>query len=91
VEGTEDQDKTREGSVGRDRLEPVIVQAEQAHLGLGGSENQVSELFNLQASLERKLKLGTFDDNVGEIYYAETIWRINCMFQTMATLAKHTR
>lgn len=70
MECSKNQDQTRKSCVRRDRLEPVIVQTKQAHLWLCCSENQVSKLFNLQASLERKLKFRSLDDNVGEIYRA---------------------
>jgi hypothetical protein len=45
VKRTEEKDKSREGGVTRDALEPVIVQAEQDHLRLSGSQNEVSEFF----------------------------------------------
>jgi hypothetical protein len=37
VEGSEDKDESREGGVRRDRLEPVVVEREEHHLGLSGS------------------------------------------------------
>ena len=42
-------------SVGRDILEPVVVEVEEHHLRLCSFENEVSELLNLEASLEGEL------------------------------------
>ena len=67
VERAEDQDEPAERGVRADRLEPVVVDVEQHHLGLSRLQDQVAELFNLHASLKRHLKLGTLDDDVGEI------------------------
>lgn len=53
--------------IGRDGLEPVIIQVEQHHLRLCGLQDEVSKLLHLQASLEGQLQLRAFDHNVGEV------------------------
>mmetsp|Transcript_13888 Transcript_13888/g.19296 ORF Transcript_13888/g.19296 Transcript_13888/m.19296 type:complete len:248 (-) Transcript_13888:2958-3701(-) len=67
MEGSHDQDKSVEGSVGGNALQPVIVQVEENHLRLGCLQDQVSKLFDLQASLEWQLELAALNDNVGEV------------------------
>lgn len=67
VQRSEEQDQSRKGGVGRDRLEPVVVQAEQDHLGLSCSKNEITKLLHLHGSLERQLQFTTLDDDVGEI------------------------
>ena len=37
VKSSEDEDESRERGVGRDRLEPVVVEREEDHLRLGSS------------------------------------------------------
>ena len=54
-------------SVGRDALEPVIIEIEEDHLRLSGLEDEVSQLLHLQTGLEWQLELTAFDHNVGEI------------------------
>ena len=56
-----------ESGVGRDCLEPIIVQVEQYHLGLCRLQDQISELLNLEAGLERQLQLTSLDHNIWEI------------------------
>lgn len=53
--------------VGRDGLEPVVVQVEQHHLRLRGLQDEVSELLDLQTGLEGQLQLRAFDHDVGEV------------------------
>ena len=67
VERPEDENEPGEGGVRADGLEPVVVDVEQDHLRLRRLEDQISKLFNLHARLERHLKFGTLDDNVGEV------------------------
>jgi hypothetical protein len=80
VHRTEDENETREGSVRRDGLEPIVVEIEENHLGLGSPQNEITKLLdletlghtrheraNLKASLEGELQLGTLDDDVGEV------------------------
>ena len=50
------EDQTREGGEGGDFLEPIVVQVVQAHLRFGRFENQITEFFYLQASLEGQLE-----------------------------------
>mmetsp|Transcript_2955 Transcript_2955/g.8790 ORF Transcript_2955/g.8790 Transcript_2955/m.8790 type:complete len:598 (+) Transcript_2955:730-2523(+) len=67
MERTQDEDEPGERRVRRYGLEPVVIEVEKEHLGLGRLENQVSELFNLQCRLERQLQLRAGDDDVREI------------------------
>eukprot|EP00964_Phaeocystis_antarctica_P078146 scaffold48598_cov65-Phaeocystis_antarctica.AAC.1 len=67
VEGAQDEQQPREGRVRRDGLEPVVVDVEEDHLRLGGLEDQVAELLDLEARLEGQLQLGALDDDVGEV------------------------
>mmetsp|Transcript_63487 Transcript_63487/g.174936 ORF Transcript_63487/g.174936 Transcript_63487/m.174936 type:complete len:276 (-) Transcript_63487:4603-5430(-) len=53
VERAKDEDEARKGRVARDGLEPIVVNVEEHHLRLGRLEDQVAELLDLQASLER--------------------------------------
>lgn len=57
MESSEDEDEPRESRVGGDSLEPVVVDVEQHHLRLGGLEDQVPELLDLEARLEGQLQL----------------------------------
>lgn len=52
VERSEDENEPREGRVGGDGLEPVVVDVEEDHLRLGGLQDKVSELLHLEAGLE---------------------------------------
>lgn len=67
MERSEDQDQPTEASEALDRLLPVVIKVEKKHLGFRGFENTVTELLNFEASLEWKLKLAAFDDNVREV------------------------
>ena len=53
--------------VGGDGLQPIVVEVEKNHLRLGRFQDEISELLNFEASLEGKLQLGAFDDDVGEV------------------------
>lgn len=53
--------------VRRDRLQPVIVQVEQDHLGLCGLENEVTKFLDFETGLERQLEFASLDDNIGEV------------------------
>lgn len=68
VKCSENQDKSTEGRKALNSgIEPVIKQVEQKHLGLCCFQDSVSELLDLQTSLERKLELTSLDDDVREI------------------------
>mmetsp|Transcript_3635 Transcript_3635/g.6371 ORF Transcript_3635/g.6371 Transcript_3635/m.6371 type:complete len:234 (-) Transcript_3635:407-1108(-) len=67
VQGAQDQNEPREGSVGGDALEPVVVDVEEDHLGLGCLQDEVPELLDLHARLERQLQLAALDHDVGEV------------------------
>lgn len=51
------EDQAGEGRVRGNGLEPVVVYVEQYHLRLGGLEDEISELLDLEARLEGKLQL----------------------------------
>ena len=55
MQSTQDEDEPGEGGVGRDGLQPVIVDIEEHHLGLCCLQNQVSKLLNLQSSLHKPI------------------------------------
>mmetsp|Transcript_98960 Transcript_98960/g.262867 ORF Transcript_98960/g.262867 Transcript_98960/m.262867 type:complete len:658 (-) Transcript_98960:4864-6837(-) len=63
----QDQDHAAERGVGRNRLQPVVVEVEQHHLWLRGFQDQITELLNLHARLEGQLQLGALDHNVREV------------------------
>mmetsp|Transcript_8475 Transcript_8475/g.28819 ORF Transcript_8475/g.28819 Transcript_8475/m.28819 type:complete len:688 (+) Transcript_8475:1085-3148(+) len=67
VEGPQDEDEPGEGRVGGDALEPVVVDVEEQHLGLGGLEDEVPELLDLEARLEGQLELRALDHDVWEV------------------------
>jgi hypothetical protein len=67
VKASENQDKTTESGVTTDSLEPIVVKIEQNHLGLSGSQNQVSKLLNLERGLEWQLQLTSLEHDVREI------------------------
>ena len=67
VQRLEDEYEAREGRVRADRLQPVVVQVEQDHLGLGGLEYQIAELLDLEAGLEGQLQLAALDHDVGKV------------------------
>mmetsp|Transcript_62206 Transcript_62206/g.196851 ORF Transcript_62206/g.196851 Transcript_62206/m.196851 type:complete len:1067 (-) Transcript_62206:4174-7374(-) len=67
VQRAQDENEAAEGGVGGDRLEPVVVDVEEYHLGLRRLENEVAELLDLEAGLEGQLQLAPLDDNVGEV------------------------
>ena len=64
---SQDKNQSTEPSETFDSFHPVIKQVEQKHLGLSCLENAVTELLDLQTSLERQLKLTSFNDDVGEV------------------------
>lgn len=49
MQGSQYEDQAGEGGVRRDGLQPVIIDVEQHHLRLRGSQYQVSELLYLEA------------------------------------------
>ena len=55
VQRPQDEDETREGGVGGDGPQPVVVQVEQNHLGLGRLQDLVAELLHFQAGMGREL------------------------------------
>lgn len=55
VQGTKDEDKTRECRVRRDGLQPIIIQIEQYHLWFGCFQDHVSKLLYLQGTREQRL------------------------------------
>lgn len=57
----------RKGRVGRDALQPVVVDVEEDHLRLRGLQDEIAELFNLEARLERQLELAALDHYVREV------------------------
>mmetsp|Transcript_13958 Transcript_13958/g.40458 ORF Transcript_13958/g.40458 Transcript_13958/m.40458 type:complete len:470 (-) Transcript_13958:5660-7069(-) len=67
VQRAQDEDDARERRVGRHGAQPVVVQVEQHHLRLGRLCDEVAELLELDGRLERQLKLGASDDDVGEV------------------------
>ena len=60
----EDEDEPGEGCVGGDGPQPVVVQVEQNHLGLGSLQDQIAELLHFQAGLqsERGVRLVSHRD-----------------------------
>ena len=60
-------------SIGRDALEPVIIEVEEHHLRLCGLQDEVPQLLHLQAGLEGQLQLTTLDHNVGEIQQVDLL------------------
>ncbi len=61
-------------SVGRDALEPVVVEIEQHHLWLSGLQDEVPQLLHLEAGLERQLQLAALDHDVGEVQQVDLQW-----------------
>ena len=74
VECPQDQDQSAEACEALDRLLPVVIEIEQKHLGLRGFKNTVPELFDFEASLERKLELATLDDDIREVKEVHLQW-----------------
>ena len=64
VQRAQDEDETGEGGVGGDGPQPVVLQVEQNHLGLGSLQDQVAELLHFQAGLpsERRVRLARHRD-----------------------------
>mmetsp|Transcript_29941 Transcript_29941/g.79797 ORF Transcript_29941/g.79797 Transcript_29941/m.79797 type:complete len:445 (-) Transcript_29941:5935-7269(-) len=54
VQRTEDQDHATERSVGRNRLEPIVVEVEQHHFRLCRLQDQIAKLLDFHARLERQ-------------------------------------
>jgi hypothetical protein len=73
VQGTEEEDETGEGGVGRARLEPIVVEVRQDHLRLLGAQDEVAKLLKLHRRLEGELELRALDDlgGVNEIFLEE--------------------
>ena len=67
MQSAQDQNEPAEASEALNAFLPVIIQVEKKHLGLCSFQNSVTELFDLEASLERQLKLTAFNDNVWEV------------------------
>mmetsp|Transcript_22047 Transcript_22047/g.55882 ORF Transcript_22047/g.55882 Transcript_22047/m.55882 type:complete len:336 (+) Transcript_22047:760-1767(+) len=67
VQRAQNQNQAREGGVGADGAQPVVVDVEEDHLRLGGLENEVSKFLDLEAGLERQLQLAPLNHDVREI------------------------
>ena len=59
--------------VGRNALQPVVIEIKQNHLRLSGLQNEVSKFLNLQTCLERQLQLTALDHNVWEVQQVD-LW-----------------
>lgn len=67
VQGPENEHEAAKGGIGADGAQPVVVEVEEQHLGLGGLEDEVAKLFDLERGLEGELQLRAGDDNVGKV------------------------
>ena len=70
----QDKDHTGESGEAWNLLEPIIIQIVKTHLRLSSLQNQVTKFLDLETGLERKLKLGALDDNVGEVEQVDLEW-----------------
>ena len=67
VERPQDQDEAVEGGKALDRLQPIVVEVEEQHLGLSCLEDAVTELLDFENGLVRELELTSLNDDVWEV------------------------
>ena len=67
VERSQDEHEPREGGVGRDGLQPLVVQVDEDHLWLRRPQDHVAQLLDLHRGLERQLQLRGADGDVREV------------------------